>query len=26
VLNASGTWQAWREVTFQQGSGEVCKI
>jgi SAM-dependent methyltransferase len=26
VLNSSGTWQAWREVTFQQGSGEVCKI
>lgn len=26
VLNASGGWQAWRGVTFQQGSGEVCKI
>ena len=26
VVSAEGAWQAWREVTFLQGSGEICRI
>jgi SAM-dependent methyltransferase len=26
VTGADGAWQAWREVTFLQGSGELCRI
>jgi len=26
VLEGSGAWQAWRDVTFLQGTGETCRI
>jgi hypothetical protein len=26
VTGADGAWQAWREVTFLQESGELCRI